>query len=167
MNKNANSFPYSVCLCSVLRIIAIALAPIMYYPSWAGQPIALWTSIEANLALICCSLPILRPLAVRIWRKYRPKGRRRLSISHLSEKLRSRSADESSSNTSEGRKTSNRSDSNDASSNASANKSIMVHTTYQISTIDNAQRNSVRYVSLVFFAYPDIAMGISIIGEFR
>ena len=133
----------------MLRIVAIALAPLMYYPSWAGQPIALWTSIEANLALICCSLPILRPLVVRVWRKYSPRGRDRFSISYFSEKLRSRSADESSSNTSEGRKMSDRSDSNDASSDSSANKSIMVHTTYQISTAENVHRNSARYVFLV------------------
>lgn len=130
----------------MLRIVAIALAPLMYYPSWAGQPIALWTSIEANLALICCSLPILRPLAVRIWRKYSPQGRERFSISYISEKLRSRSGDESSSNMSEGHKMSDRSDSNDSSSGTSADKSIMVHTTYQISTAENVQRNSVRYV---------------------
>lgn len=146
----------SVCLCSVLRIIAIGLAPLMYYPSWAGQPIALWTSIEANLALICCSLPILRPLAVRIWRRYRSGGKDRFTLSFFSEKLRSRYADESSSNASDGRETSNRSDSNDASSNASANKSIMVHTTYQISTADNVQRNSTRYDSFIHLFFSQI-----------
>ena len=135
---------YSVCVCSVLRIIAISLAPLMYYPSWAGQPISLWTSIEANLALICSSLPILRPLAVRLWRRFRPLNKDRFSMSYFSEKIWSRSSDRSTSSASDANRQSDQNTSNDGSSNSSGSKGIMVHTSYQISTADNERVNSLR-----------------------
>ena len=81
----------SVCVTSLLRLLALIFAPAQYYPSWAGQPIAVWSAIEANLALICSCLPTLRPFAAKVWRSVKPHSMPKIRISHLSGKLRTRS----------------------------------------------------------------------------
>ena len=83
---------------------------------------------------------------MRLWRKFKPVSKDRLSISYFSEKLRSRSAERSISNASDENKQSDQNSSDDGSNNPSGSKGIMVHTTYQISSVENAWVNSSRYV---------------------
>ena len=66
---------HSVCVVSILRLAALIYVPPIYYATWAGHPIAVWTGIEVNLALICSCLPPLRPLAARLWKKFEAQNR--------------------------------------------------------------------------------------------
>lgn len=56
-----------VCIVSVLRLVALHefskhLDDATYY----SAPAAYWSAIEANLAIVCASLPALKPLVVRL-----------------------------------------------------------------------------------------------------
>ncbi|CAE7196545.1 hypothetical protein P3342_010167 [Pyrenophora teres f. teres] len=56
-----------VCVVSVLRLIA--LVSLSTHPddsSYYSAPAAYWSGIEINLAIVCASLPALKPLIVRI-----------------------------------------------------------------------------------------------------
>ncbi|KAJ2905737.1 hypothetical protein MKZ38_004604 [Zalerion maritima] len=60
---------FFVCIVSVLRLIGlyqISFAP-AYDRSKHGISIAVWSSIEINIAMICGCLPMLKPLLVRIF----------------------------------------------------------------------------------------------------
>ena len=76
----------SVCVASTLRVVAIALAPDGEFKSWGDQPLALWTSIETNVAIICSCLPTLRPLITGLWLKLRRKTGTQLSLHSLTSK---------------------------------------------------------------------------------
>ncbi|SMR48768.1 unnamed protein product [Zymoseptoria tritici ST99CH_1E4] len=43
-------------------------------PTWGSMPALLCTEVEANLAVIVCSLPALRVLGVKIWRAIRSRS---------------------------------------------------------------------------------------------
>lgn len=56
-----------VCIVSVLRVYAInVFDKHQDDPTYHGAPTAYWSSIEVNLAIVCASLPVLKPLVVRI-----------------------------------------------------------------------------------------------------
>jgi hypothetical protein len=56
-----------VCLVSILRLRALAiLAQHPQDSSWYSAPTAYWSAIEVNLAIVCASLPALKPLLVRL-----------------------------------------------------------------------------------------------------
>ena len=58
--------------------MAIALAPDGEFRSWGDQPLALWTSIETNVAIICSCLPTLRTLVTRLWPTIKRRASTRL-----------------------------------------------------------------------------------------
>ena len=55
---------------SIVRMVMLrkSAQAIAVDPTWGSMPALIWTEIEANTAVICCTLPALRQLAVRIWR---------------------------------------------------------------------------------------------------
>lgn len=56
-----------VCIVSILRLHAlILLAAHPTDQSWYGSATAYWSSIEMNLAIVCASLPALKPLIVKV-----------------------------------------------------------------------------------------------------
>lgn len=83
---SANANQFSVCVASTLRVVAIALAPDGQFKSWGDQPLALWTSIETNVAIMCSCLPTLRPLATSLWLKLKRKRGTQLSLYSFSGK---------------------------------------------------------------------------------
>lgn len=58
----------STCVVSVLRLLGViqAFTGGEYDLVWGGQPIMVWMSLEIHLAIVCCCLPPLRPLAARL-----------------------------------------------------------------------------------------------------
>ena len=56
-----------VCVVSILRLHAlVVLAAHPEDTTWYSSATAYWSSIEMNLAIVCASLPALKPLLVRI-----------------------------------------------------------------------------------------------------
>lgn len=56
-----------VCIVSVLRVHALGVFnKHMDDTTYYSAPTAYWSAIEANLAIVCASLPALKPLVVRI-----------------------------------------------------------------------------------------------------
>jgi hypothetical protein len=56
-----------VCVVSILRLRAlVVLAQHPEDSTWYSAPTAYWSAIEANLAIVCASLPALKPLIVRV-----------------------------------------------------------------------------------------------------
>lgn len=56
-----------VCIVSVLRLYALnVFARHQDDATYHSAPTAYWSAIEANLAIVCASLPALKPLIVRI-----------------------------------------------------------------------------------------------------
>ncbi|KAJ4990692.1 hypothetical protein SVAN01_03923 [Stagonosporopsis vannaccii] len=56
-----------VCIVSILRVVAIKeFTKHQDDSTYYSAPAAYWSSIEANLAIVCASLPTLKPLIVRI-----------------------------------------------------------------------------------------------------
>lgn len=55
---------------SIVRMVMLrkSAQAIAVDPTWGSMPALIWTEIEANTAVICCTLPALRQLAVSIWR---------------------------------------------------------------------------------------------------
>lgn len=56
-----------VCVVSILRLHALVV--LVAHPddnTWYSSPTAYWSAIEINLAIVCASLPALRPLLVKI-----------------------------------------------------------------------------------------------------
>lgn len=76
----------SVCIASMLRVLAIIYAPEGRYPTWGEQPLVIWTAIETNVAIICSCLPTLRTLATRLWKKVHTSKQIRSTFSYLSSK---------------------------------------------------------------------------------
>ena len=127
----------------------------MYYPSWAGQPISLWTSIEANLAMICSCLPLLRPILVRFFRKMDLYGKGDRGLAYFSSKLKSGGStllnktnvggDESGSSDSK-----IQSEKAEGSTTSANSQNIMIHTTYEISHAKGEKPESEsRYVAML------------------
>ncbi|CAK3881388.1 hypothetical protein DOTSEDRAFT_110929 [Lecanosticta acicola] len=60
---------------SIVRMVELhsSAQAIAHDPTWGSMPALIWTEIEANTAVICCTLPALRQLAVRTWRTLRGK----------------------------------------------------------------------------------------------
>lgn len=57
----------SVCIVSILRLHALVqLAQHPNDTTWYGGATAYWSTIEANLAIICASTPALKPLVVKV-----------------------------------------------------------------------------------------------------
>ena len=56
-----------VCIVSILRLYALnVFARHQDDTTYHSAPTAYWSAIEANLAIVCASLPALKPLVVRI-----------------------------------------------------------------------------------------------------
>lgn len=56
-----------ICIVSILRVHAITVfARHQDDATYYSAPTAYWSSIESNLAIVCASLPALKPLVVRI-----------------------------------------------------------------------------------------------------
>jgi hypothetical protein len=56
-----------VCVVSILRLRAlVVLAQHPHDSTYYSAPTAYWSAIETNLAIVCASLPALKPLVVRI-----------------------------------------------------------------------------------------------------
>ena len=56
-----------VCIVSVLRVYALdVFNKHSNDPTYYSAPTAYWSNIEANLAIVCASLPALTPLIVKI-----------------------------------------------------------------------------------------------------
>jgi len=51
---------YSVCIISILRLSSLHVIATSTDPTYDNAPIAYWTSIESNVAIICACLPSLR-----------------------------------------------------------------------------------------------------------
>ncbi|KAL1967975.1 hypothetical protein VTN77DRAFT_2392 [Rasamsonia byssochlamydoides] len=56
-----------VCITSMLRLKSLHQVAISTDPSWDNVGAAFWTAAECNIAIICASLPYLRPLVIRIF----------------------------------------------------------------------------------------------------
>ncbi len=60
----------SICIASTLRLAAFVEAfDGSYNMEWGGFSVGVWTSIEMNVAIVCCCLPPLRPAATRVWKR--------------------------------------------------------------------------------------------------
>ena len=57
---------YSVCIISIYRIWTLREAVESEDPPWDNVGAAIWSAIELNCAIICASLPTLRPLAAKV-----------------------------------------------------------------------------------------------------
>lgn len=56
-----------VCIISILRLHALVV--LVHHPedtTWYSAPSAYWSAIEMNLAIVCASLPALKPLMAKI-----------------------------------------------------------------------------------------------------
>ena len=56
----------SVCVVAMLRLAAALHATNELDGHWGGISLGQWANIETNVAIICCCLPTLRPLAKRL-----------------------------------------------------------------------------------------------------
>lgn len=120
-------------------------APLMYYPSWAGQPIALWTSIEANLALICSCLPTLRPFGVRLFKKLHGSTASKWSLTDFTGKWKTTSANQTGSKSSNAIELSDESNQVLDASQLMGSKGITIQTSYQVSHAGRTQSDNSRY----------------------
>ncbi|KAL1987071.1 hypothetical protein VTN96DRAFT_4945 [Rasamsonia emersonii] len=59
-----------VCITSMLRLKALKEIAVSTDESWDNVDAAFWTAAECNVAIICASLPYLRPLIVRIFPRF-------------------------------------------------------------------------------------------------
>ena len=57
------------------------------FTRWAGLSVGNWSAIEMNVAIVCCCLPPLRPLATRLWRKVQQGKRLEHSRRFISSRL--------------------------------------------------------------------------------
>lgn len=85
------SIGWFVCVVSILRVYALnLLQKHAEDPTYYSAPTAYWSAIEANLAIVCASLPALKPLVVRVFPVFgtRNSGRgRELAASENSHRL--------------------------------------------------------------------------------
>lgn len=63
----ANEEQNSVTVVSALRLQSLISFANSINPTWDQWPIALWSTIEINVGLMCACLPTLRLILVRIW----------------------------------------------------------------------------------------------------
>lgn len=56
----------SVCVISIIRVPTLQEAADAKDPTWDNVAVALWTLAEFNMAILCSSLPILRPLFFKV-----------------------------------------------------------------------------------------------------
>ncbi|KAG8170020.1 hypothetical protein KVR01_000765 [Diaporthe batatas] len=54
-----------VCVVSIIRLPSLRAASVTEDPTWDGIGAALWTLTEFNVAILCSSLPVLRPLVFK------------------------------------------------------------------------------------------------------
>ncbi|KAK2865081.1 hypothetical protein FQN49_003929 [Arthroderma sp. PD_2] len=58
------SFGLIACAASVVRLAyTYVIIYVTYDPTWVGYNLWIWNDLEVNLAVICASFPVLRPLA--------------------------------------------------------------------------------------------------------
>lgn len=57
--------PSSVCIVSIIRLPTLRAASMAADPTWNNVSAALWTLTELNVAILCSSLPVLRPLVFK------------------------------------------------------------------------------------------------------
>lgn len=57
--------PSSVCIVSIIRLPTLRAASMATDPTWNNVSAALWTLTELNVAILCSSLPVLRPLVFK------------------------------------------------------------------------------------------------------
>ncbi|KAH7554728.1 hypothetical protein BM1_07389 [Bipolaris maydis] len=64
-----------VCVVSILRLHALTiLVANLQDTTYYSAPVAYWSSIEMNLAIVCASLPALKPLMVKILPGFSTRG---------------------------------------------------------------------------------------------
>ncbi|EUC43280.1 hypothetical protein COCMIDRAFT_7265 [Bipolaris oryzae ATCC 44560] len=64
-----------VCVVSILRLHALTiLVANQHDTTYYSAPVAYWSSIEMNLAIVCASLPALKPLMVKILPGFSSRG---------------------------------------------------------------------------------------------
>ncbi|KKY37792.1 putative integral membrane protein [Diaporthe ampelina] len=56
---------FFVCIVSIIRIPTLRAASMATDPTWNNIMAALWTLTELNVAILCSSLPVLRPLVFK------------------------------------------------------------------------------------------------------
>lgn len=56
----------SVCIISIIRVPTLQAASSAADPTWDNVGAALWTLAELNAAILCSSLPVLRPLFFKV-----------------------------------------------------------------------------------------------------
>lgn len=57
----------SVTVVSALRLHSLVFFANSINPTWDEWPVALWSTIEINVGLMCACLPTLRLILVRMW----------------------------------------------------------------------------------------------------
>ncbi|KAL9111934.1 MAG: hypothetical protein Q9227_003784 [Pyrenula ochraceoflavens] len=65
-----------VCITSILRLKSLYTASVSTDLTWDNVGAAAWSSVELNVAIICASLPMLKPLIVRMFPKLLGSTRR-------------------------------------------------------------------------------------------
>lgn len=65
-NKSFPDYTISVCIISIIRLVILFENTDSQDPSKDVLSTVIWSSVELNLALICCTLPVLKPLYVKI-----------------------------------------------------------------------------------------------------
>ncbi|KAI7776436.1 integral membrane protein [Diaporthe eres] len=56
---------FFVCIVSIIRLPTLRAASMATDPTWNNVSAALWTLTELNVAILCSSLPVLRPLVFK------------------------------------------------------------------------------------------------------
>lgn len=56
----------SVCVISIIRVPTLRAASSAADPTWDNVEAAIWTLAEINAAILCSSLPVLRPLFFKV-----------------------------------------------------------------------------------------------------
>ncbi len=57
---------YSACIASIIRLHALYVVSVSDDITWDNPGTAIWSSIELNVAIICTSISVLKPLLSRI-----------------------------------------------------------------------------------------------------
>ena len=66
----------SVCVISLIRLPSLIAFARSDDPTWDEAPVAVWSCVELNMAIICACCMTLRPLALRLWPHIPHPGRR-------------------------------------------------------------------------------------------
>ncbi|KZL78215.1 integral membrane protein [Colletotrichum tofieldiae] len=65
------SVGFLTCLISTIRLYSLKLAAETNDPNWGVVDAAMWSVAECNVAVLCACIPTLRPLANKVYEKFR------------------------------------------------------------------------------------------------